>query len=379
MAIGKKVYKCRLTVETPTHIGTGEAYYGLDFVIKDGKFYLVDKDKFLKSLSPVEQKEFIRLSLSENPISLINLRNFIKSRFKKEYALDEFPIDEKVEKEIEEKFSSIAKTERSRGKIINVINKVEIRKIFKDSLTLKPVIPGSSLKGSIRTAVLSRLFKLYKENNDISKIKEIEKNIENILLSSYSVKGLREKDRTSKDLFRFIKVSDFYPIDDTRPVIGKAEMNHLRKGKEGLYTYLEYIKPKTVFEGTIIVDEEMAAEILKNAEGFPFSKIPLSDLIDINKIMIYLRAHYGKYVYYENERKYPGITWKLRANKHKLESPLKIGFHSGSLAVTICDDKIRKIWDRKAKKIKNKPLTFWTINSKPMGWCYLEVLNASKD
>ncbi len=101
------------------------------------------------------------------------------------------------------------------------------------------------------------------------------------------------------------------------------------------------------------------------------------EIFNIENIMKFLRVRYGTKAYYYGEKKYFSnfINWKLRPKRHNREAPVKIGFHSGSLAVTTGNEKITKIYDMKRREYKSlPPLTLWTINKKPMGWCYLEVI-----
>ncbi|SNR65868.1 type III-A CRISPR-associated RAMP protein Csm5 [Desulfurobacterium atlanticum] len=366
-----ETYKIRLKVETPAHIGTGEEHYATDFAIKDGKFYLIDHNKFFNHLEKLGKvDEFIEIATSDNPSSILKIRKLIKETFKPEFAKAEIEIDETVAKEIEKKYTEVSKVEVSRREVNKVINRLSIKKVYKCPLTFKPVVPGSSLKGAIRTAIISYILKNKKENNPglTAFLTKNIKLLDDKTILDFKVDENLSNPKTARDPFRFIKVSDFNPID-TGVKIGKSQMYHIKKGSLNLPVYLEYVKEGSTFEGEIKIDRDMAEKIFKDT-GFPF------EILEIENLLKQIRIHFGNYVYYkkEKERNLKFSKWKLRANKHKMEAPLKIGFHSGAYATTVADDELRQVYDRKRKTTKPDPLTFWMINQKPMGWCYLEVI-----
>ncbi|OMH40392.1 type III-A CRISPR-associated RAMP protein Csm5 [Desulfurobacterium indicum] len=370
-----KSYKLRLTVETPVHIGTGESYYDLEYTVKGGRFYIIDKDKFFNRLEKLGKIDlFTKLAAKGDISSIIAIRKLVHDSFKKEDSLSNFEIDKSALPEIEKKMFNFTNIERHKsGEIRKILNQMKISKTYKNPLSLEPVIPGSSIKGAIRTAIIRWL--LSKDEKTIESIAK--KPVEKRNIGLISVLRKFQKDITPdtvKDLLRFIKVSDFSPVNSTIK-IGKAKMVHRKNRKKretGLPAYLEYVSEKSIFEGTITIDCEMAESIFGKEKNFK------QELLSIQNIMKVLRIRYGTHTYYYGEKKYFGnfINWKLRPKKHDMEAPIKIGFHSGSLAVTTGIPEITRI-PNKGGKSKDKPLpplTLWTINKKPMGWCYLEVV-----
>ena len=366
-----ETYKIRLKVETPIHIGTGEDHYTTDFVIKDGKFYLINHDKFFSHLEKVGRAdEFVRIATSNNPSSILKIRKLIKETFSPEFAKAEIEIDEAVAEEIEKKYTEASKVEVSGKEVNKVINRLAIKKTYKSPLTLKPVIPGSSLKGAIRTAIISYILKRKKETDKklIALLKKNVKLLDDKTILDFKTDENLSKPKTAKDPFRFIKVSDLNPTDaDIK--IGKTQMYHIKKGSLNLPVYLEYIKEGSTFEGEIKIDKNMAEKIFKDT-GFPF------EILEIENLLKLVRIHFYDYVYCnkEEKRNQKFTQWKLRQSENTLETPVKLGFHSGAYATTVADDELRQVYDRKKGTIKSDPVTFWMINQKPMGWCYLEVI-----
>ena len=179
--------KIQLTTLTPVHVGSGEfLQYNADFVEdKDGTnsyFYVVEPAKIL---------ELIGLENIDRWISIIERAGNTK--------------------EFVQKFSPIKSPEAySSRKILNFAKNIQSGQTLKETIHNGfgfPYIPGSSLKGAIRTAVLASLAESVsnKEEKILSKGKRGEtiisdKNIQNELFGNDA----------KNDLFRFVEVGDAY-------------------------------------------------------------------------------------------------------------------------------------------------------------------------
>lgn len=94
----------------------------------------------------------------------------------------------------------------------------------------RPYIPGSSIKGSIRTAVLSTLAKekigeRLKREADQRKWKKIIFGMENDLLHFDNGDKAKKKDVPSNDLFRFLNTGDAYFEQGTELVVRQMNLN----------------------------------------------------------------------------------------------------------------------------------------------------------
>lgn len=118
-----------IKIETigPVHIGMGEDYCPTDYVIKNEKLHVIDKNKFLDDIYQQKDKwaDFLSCSMG---IDLRKIQEFFKNNFKLEHAAYSVPI------------ADIA--------IANQIDRM-IRNLFFH----EPYIPGSSLKGAFQTAI----------------------------------------------------------------------------------------------------------------------------------------------------------------------------------------------------------------------------------
>ncbi len=159
MENGKIICNWLIEIITPVHIGTAQEKHwqnNLDFVIKNNKVYFLDEAKIIKKYGIDKYSEALAKGKVTNLPNLTNNLNGFANR-------------------------------------VEVITGYtgEIKQHIKNSLTNKPIIPGSSLKGAIRSVILSYLVK---ENPRIyiSKSKDIVKIFGGI----------------SKDFMRYIEVAD---------------------------------------------------------------------------------------------------------------------------------------------------------------------------
>jgi len=126
-----------LTPLTPLHIGAGEALEAYEYVVIDNKLYSFSPEQVLGRLSPPEQEEFINL-LGTN---LGQLHYFLRGRKELVVAKSNYsiPMTNEAHKLYTERLS-------------NPRSDLTIHPFIKTGY--KPFIPGSSLKGAIRTAIL---------------------------------------------------------------------------------------------------------------------------------------------------------------------------------------------------------------------------------
>ena len=94
--------------------------------------------------------------------------------------------------------------------------------IIRNPLTNEPYIPGSSVKGSIRTAYLAYKKRQFENNNDNSSI-----------IEGKRLNAMNDKQKFSVELdpFKFLKVSDFISLDFDNNTEIRAEYNLMKTGK----------------------------------------------------------------------------------------------------------------------------------------------------
>ncbi len=185
--------KLILETLTPVHIGSGETIEPYEYVITD-KLYKINLGRFISSLDIEDREVFLKLSSSD----MIQTRKFIKEKADIS-EISEYSID--VDSEVFDIYTN---------KMNDPNNQLSIQTFIKTSD--RPFVPGSSVKGAIRTAMLFSMI-----DKPINDTKDIEKNIF----------GFRNP---MNDPFRILKISDSLPID-SRDMIVYATRTHAKKDK----------------------------------------------------------------------------------------------------------------------------------------------------
>ena len=359
--------KFRLHIISPVHIGCDDVYEPTNFVIDEKKQKLIEFDPldFIKSLSAEDRQKFTAICMQGNISSIVSIYKFIADR-------------QVTGREVEIATGLLSHYKRVKElstydekKIRQELNQFTISRTAYNPHDNKPYIPGSSLKGSLRTAYLSRLAK----DKGVTKYKGKAKELEKELLGG----------EFSSDPFRMVKVSDFLPVGDVKTKVVYAVNKKKKTSKfeaKGPFQIFETIKEGAIFEGVINIQHpEQLAGIKK--------PIAAEDLLKaINDFYIPAVKEENNVTREINA----GSTVDSRINdkfKGKLGQTaflLRIGRHSGAEAVTIEGNRWIKISPPgKQPRFSDKgATTIWlasetsrpTTNNGliPFGWAVVEVL-----
>lgn len=142
VTIQNKSYRIRLSVVTPTFIGGGNEkdwMAGIDYIQNDGKIYVFDIDKLSNTFADVEKLANILVGADQAKMN--NLHQMIKSKLNDVLRYKPFDCPSYETDNGTEKF----------------INASTIKAFIRSSLHDVPVVPGSSLKGAIRSILLNYL------------------------------------------------------------------------------------------------------------------------------------------------------------------------------------------------------------------------------
>ena len=189
----QETYKIKAEILTPVHIGDGTELEPLEYVIKD-KFHKVNMEKWLSTLSGEKADEFTNLTGDDyaQKATLVALRTFVRNTIDIEkYTEWTVDISNEAKKKYEEKFDEPE-------------NQLPMSPFIRTDG--KPFLPGSSIKGALRTAYLNYL----KRNGQPLKEKGRADLVEGELLRATSVKRERVVFDIDKDPFRAIKIKDSF-------------------------------------------------------------------------------------------------------------------------------------------------------------------------
>ncbi|MFC1730370.1 type III-A CRISPR-associated RAMP protein Csm5 [candidate division KSB1 bacterium] len=246
-----KQYLIEGTVLSPVHIGSGEELNPFDYIIRDGVMIRFRLDELLSGLTGEEQGDFYRLN-DDGDIG--RLRKFIADRVDRQrhasYSTD-------VTKSVENQYMQ---------KIDDIRNQLLIQPVIRDKYSSRPYIPGSSLKGALRTAIVSELAEdtpgLRKGDDSLKWNLELK-------VLHYGVQGGRGlRPVMGKDPFRAVKVRDMHLDSDSVSVafvknVSRGHDGRLQPGR-GIPMVSEVIKGSVMgntvkFSGELLFDNDLVS------------------------------------------------------------------------------------------------------------------------
>ncbi|MBI5745583.1 MAG: type III-A CRISPR-associated RAMP protein Csm5 [Nitrospirae bacterium] len=322
----EKPLKVRLHIISPIHIGCDDVYEPTSFVIDEKKQKLIDFDplEFIKSLSSQDRQKFTAICMQGTISSIVGIYKFISGKQVKGREVE-------IASELSSHYKKVRDLPTNdESKIRQELNNFAISRTAFNPHNNLPYIPGSSLKGSLRTAYLSKLAK----NMGIKDRKDRAKDLERELLDG----------SFATDPFRMVKVSDFMPVGDVTTKIVYAVNKKKKTSKfdaRGPFQILETIKEGAIFEGLINIQR-------------PEDKAGIGRPINIKEFIMSTTDFYNKVL---NEEK--GAIKEIGAshiNISKFNGKLgesafliRIGRHSGAEAVTIEGNRYIKIMQGKGQ------------------------------
>jgi CRISPR-associated protein Csm5 len=135
-------YKVNLHILSPIHIGTGEELDPFSFIIRDNQLCLIDLGRWMEEYP---EKDSLYTMMDSGDFA--KLRTFIAESFDLESAINcSIPIDS----------SKLLETYKRAIQEKDPRNQVLVSPITRNEATMEAYIPGSSIKGAIRTAIANR-------------------------------------------------------------------------------------------------------------------------------------------------------------------------------------------------------------------------------
>jgi len=366
----------KIKVLTPVHIGCGEVYEPFSFAIKDNKLLVFDMEQLLSALDEKTRREFSNICLMGTSDAIIKMYKFVRRNVAERKDIIEKGIVKKtidVAQALVKHYDSQiigtnqpaqrsyqSQQNRPFNNSSRIISQFQIYRTFFDPNSELPIIPGSSVKGAIRTAVLNA------RKNEVAN-KTPRNYQENQEKGRYNAKRLESEILRYKefqnDPFSLVKVSDFRPVGQPKVKVTYAINVKKSSGKPGRgpYQIVEALL-EGEFEGTIT--------ILKYQKS---SERRIDSPLSFEEIKGALKGFYGKELEREKkEMEKTGISYKAIQQP---TIPIRIGRHSGAECVTIEGFRVIRIMG------SNTPgataTTLWLAsedhskpqNAMPFGWC----------
>jgi CRISPR type III-A-associated RAMP protein Csm5 len=368
-----KSYECKIQTLTPIHIGSGTKYKPSEYHVLPVKYKgekvnsirRVNFDKYYMNLDEDKKNKFLDDIITNPNFRLNDFDSKISNEFKRYDSI--FKTEEKFSKEITEHVKTI------------------------DQL----YIPGSSLKGAIKTSLIyDKITKKDMGNiRDLFRRKYIDRRGYNDFENKFFSSKLRG-DAAKYNISKFLQISD----SNSLKKIGHVNEIITIKGKKSAWDGFEHGHPVSSFLETIPSKVILKSKISTNFDENIFKNLNLStkaDMIDINNIKKNIYNFSKDYINYEidfftkyNDNQCSNLLkfYEKLEQINKQEEPLiKIGSGTGLIGTTI-SIKIKEYDPNLFEKIreKNRRSYPWEYpksrrivkNSKiPLGWVKLIIKN----
>jgi CRISPR type III-A-associated RAMP protein Csm5 len=330
---------------TPLHIGSGKMLQGnfeYLYFAEEGKISVIDHKKILNIIGSENIDRWVTIINSEE-----DLLDYLKQRNP----------DIKAE-QTHSRLMSVEGKRPTKSKTFEGKDKFPEIREFLFSGNQKPMLPGSSLKGSIRTAFLTS--KIYEEKEQANKLnqKAYANSKNNIAQEKFDKIKYSDKSLNSKfigkdpnhDIFRFLQIGDIY-FDETTCILSET-LNETGKGleiKDSIKQFIEAVPVGNLTVGEVKVNEVLKSEIIKrNLNGF--DKKALSTF-DLKNLFYLINAHTKNLIQkeialYEDKilpnkaiewvDKFKEIEQEITEIEKKQENAciLRVGFGSGFKSMT---------------------------------------------
>lgn len=319
-----KHYNLKLTPISPIHIGTGQAYEPTNYIIDKDKFkdkeynylYAFDEFLFFRNLPDKDKADFANKLDAK---TILDIQRFIKSRAQiaKNIAYKKSIVSSEIAKDYNDKIGQFAQREQG------AINQMIIEKTYTSPNLNKALIPGSSLKGAIATALRK-------------------KSLSNLIIADSTI------------------INSSTIIDEAINIKRRRDATD-----DGLKTKIEAIDTTSTFQAKLSLKFDENSN--KN--------------LDIHSLIAQCNKHYlpiflSQFSYKSDENTRAKLNSEfVKKYENFKPSPnqflLRVGKHSGARAVTF--DGQRQIWNQKTRENMEEETTTWIINKCPFGWLLCEV------
>lgn len=381
MNVAKK-YNVKLLPLTDIHIGSGKDIEAYEYTVKYGYMYRIDMSEAFDKMNVSEKENFYKILKKNN---LFNIRSWIYNNYKEEWG---YIYKEKISSEFEKYYKkkiddrSQANSQLSISEFIGYDN--------------KRYIPGSSIKGALRTAFIHSDFleneKKYqikssyeiRNGKRVYNRKEIDKEAKvmesEVLLAEkedrYGNKIDKKREKLGlepkKDPFKIVKVSDTEEIDSKKFEIVRLKIKEGNLTCEILNgTYNEIKKTKKVnFEKGINFNIVLTEYSLKDNPMMDYKKN-----LGIKQILDSLNNKMENILDFEIEKERKKDEYNIKGFYEFLK---KIFYSFKNKNITLIRiGKYTGFNDKTINLVTTEPIensrTVFDANHYPIGWALIKV------
>lgn len=396
-------WRLAITPLSPVHLGTGQDYQPTAYVIDDGVLYAFDGIAALNALSQAERDRLGRMlegRLSADRLWEVQRFFYDNRRRLAAVSRHQVRVNQTVEAFYRERVGQIVQHEHGGGK---VQNKLEIERTAFNPPSGEAILPGSGLKGAIRTALLDVL------NDGQSLPRELERDgrANQKLQERLFTYQMRELERDPMRLVGLADAALRYPANfatEVRFAVNRKKQPVQRDGRlvesqaeqKGLYQLLECLpalQPRALTGGLSIQSTDGV-----ESDKWPRYRFRLAEIAAAcNR---FYRPILERELNLLRERGYVDEDWRERIEtafagplSAALEQNhawlLRVGRHSGAESVTL--NGVRRIKIMKGRGERPEYLdgakTLWLASDErlaqrgllPFGWLLVEPYQDEKE
>ena len=282
-----RTFQFSLLAMAPIHTGSGDKYTSREFIYEDGYFYFPDMGKFYNRMVEKGYDQKFERFLQERKASASNNRlvSFLEDNRISDRDFGGYRIKE----------TGFETEKNNIDSQLGTIN--EVAKFMRDPYG-NPYIPGSSLKGAIRTILMNT-------NPHWNNKKVVDTRGKNPKENKNMIPWVPKKGKEFNNIFNAIRVSDSKPFNnDSLILVQKWDYSAKSLTPKPLPLYREAIAPSTKINFTIttttkeagILMEELgqrAQAFYKEYKNFFLSDFPKNKIQPNIQYPIYLGAGSG--------------------------------------------------------------------------------------
>ena len=337
----------RCEILSPVHIGSGDEIDPLHYIIKHERLYRLSFTGYIEQMNDSERAEFEDLI---NKRDLIGLRKYISDHIDTD---KDFIYSTGVTPKIGSLYQS---------KISDIQNQLLISPFIREEGTAKPLIPGSSIKGAIRTAIING----FAQKSNLPKPKDSKEEYK------FESKVLGYKD-AKNDPFRGIKIRDKTLQDDSTIIRDVKNVSKKSGGKlqsNNIQMFCE-VSHSSITGNSIYFDTQVLIDKRLYSTNFLSKSFTMEGIINSCSEFYRDKMEYEHKKFYKNSEVELCSTQLLDTAIGKDAFLLRAGRYSGVESVTLDNY-------RNPKPSGNKHIWGTTRNLAegiyPMGWIKVTII-----
>lgn len=395
-----RYYSLKYTPLSPVHVGTGRDYEPTGYVIEDGTLYAFDGLAALRTLSGVQRAELNRiLSAKPDDRMLLGMQSFFFQNRERLIAASskQVRVNPSLEAFYKDRVGQVSQQE-SGGRRVH--NRLEIERTAWNGANAEAYLPGSGLKGAVRTALLDQCNDGRRLDPDLKRGRQANSRLQEQLF----------RGKFETDPLRLLRFGDGLPEAGSGPVtevyfaLNRKKQPVEKNGtlvesqaeQKNLYQLLECLDHHGVrpLTGTLAIQDLAGLSRSRKTPELTF------EMVDICRACNrFYRAHFEREMQILRERGFVEGGWVrkiselLAAFTPAMEEDraflLRVGRHSGAESVTLNDlpRQIRIMKGKGQAETLDHAKTLWLAGRErqprhgllPFGWMLVEVYEEGRE